>query len=68
MNRWNGHWLKLTITSHHCCQATEPIDNDTIFQIWSRISLRTALEAYPVFDKRSLRQMMSHTAGLDKKA
>lgn len=44
-------------------QATEPINNDTVFQIWSRISLRTALEAYPVFDKKSLKQMLSYTEG-----
>ena len=47
-------------------QAIEPITPETLFQIWSRISLRTALEAYPVFDKKSLKQMMSYTDGLNK--
>lgn len=47
-------------------QATEPITAETTFQIWSRISLRTALEQYPVFDKKSLRQMMSYTDQLKK--
>ena len=44
-------------------RAVDPVTEDTVFQIWSRIGLRTALEAYPVFDKKSLKQMMSHTGG-----
>eukprot|EP00955_Chlamydomonas_euryale_P023171 244132-Chlamydomonas_euryale.AAC.18 len=55
--------IKLAASDEFRKRATDPITNDTVFQIWSRISLRTALDQYPVFDKRSLRQMMSYTGG-----
>lgn len=56
--------IKLAASDEFRKRATEPINNDTVFQIWSRISLRTALETYPVFDKKSLKQMLSYTEGL----
>lgn len=59
--------IKLAASEEFRRRATEPIDENTVFQIWSRISLRTALDVYPVFDKQSLKQIMSYTDGLKAK-
>lgn len=56
--------IKLAASEEFKQRATAPIDAETMFQIWSRISLRTALEQYPVFDKKSLKQMLSYTDGM----
>lgn len=40
-------------------QATEPITHETTFQIWTRVSLRTVQDSYPVFNKQSLRACMA---------
>jgi serine/threonine protein kinase len=55
--------VKLSASDEFRKRAAEPINPDTVFQVWSRISLKTVLKSYPVFDKRSLRQMMSYTDG-----
>lgn len=55
--------VKLSASDEFRRRAAAPINPDTVFQVWSRISLKTILEVYPVFDKKSLRQMMSYTEG-----
>ncbi|GAX77681.1 hypothetical protein CEUSTIGMA_g5124.t1 [Chlamydomonas eustigma] len=55
--------IKLAASDEFRKRATEPVTEETTFQIWSRIGLRTALEAYPVFDKKSLKNMLSFTDG-----
>jgi hypothetical protein len=40
-------------------QASEPITHETMFQIWTRVGLRTVQDSYPVFNKASLRACMA---------
>ncbi len=40
-------------------QATEPVTQETTFQIWTRVGLRTVQDSYPVFNKASLRACMA---------
>ena len=56
--------VKLSASDEFRKRAAAPITPDTIFQVWSRIRLKTILDVYPIFDKRSLRQMMSYTDGI----
>ncbi len=39
-------------------KATEPITEDTTFQIWTRVDLRSVQSAYPTFNRASLRACM----------
>eukprot|EP00195_Chlamydomonas_chlamydogama_P017435 CAMPEP_0202915134 /NCGR_PEP_ID=MMETSP1392-20130828/64899_1 /ASSEMBLY_ACC=CAM_ASM_000868 /TAXON_ID=225041 /ORGANISM="Chlamydomonas chlamydogama, Strain SAG 11-48b" /LENGTH=443 /DNA_ID=CAMNT_0049607039 /DNA_START=317 /DNA_END=1648 /DNA_ORIENTATION=- len=54
-----SNMIKLAASEEFRQRATEAITADTTFQIWSRISLRTVQETYPVFNKASLKAMMS---------
>lgn len=52
--------IKLAASEEFRLRATEPITQETMFQIWTRVSLRTVQESYPVFNKASLRACMAH--------
>uniref|UniRef100_A0A7S0WUB7 Protein kinase domain-containing protein n=1 Tax=Chlamydomonas leiostraca TaxID=1034604 RepID=A0A7S0WUB7_9CHLO len=51
--------IKLSASEEFRQKATEPITAETVFQIWTRVSLRTVQDSYPVFNKQSLRACMA---------